>query len=529
MSNGTESDSRVLILSPTRRDGDVTIRLLSMVGLHCVLCPSPEILAAEIAQGAGAVLLTEQVVKAQYADSVIQILHKQPPWSDLPIVMLVPGGPPSLNVKRFLTLLSNVTVLERPAAPSTVISAVQAALRARLRQYQIRELLEKEGEAREEGERTNRAKDEFLATLSHELRTPLNAIFGWAQILKLNPRDVRLVSQAVEVIDRNIRMQTQMIEDLLDMSRIISGKIRLEVHNISVAEVIDAALGSVTPAIQAREIRLEKLIDYHSCTISGDFGRLQQVFWNLLTNAVKFTPKGGRIHIVCERVDSHVEISITDTGEGIDPDFLPHLFERFSQADGSTTRQHGGLGLGLSIVKYLIELHGGTVVADSAGKGRGATFLVRLPLRMTKPQDDTARPVDPCITAPELAGEFHKLRGMKVLVIDDEPDAREVLRRFLETYQAIPQLADSTMRAEEILAEFCPDVIVSDIGMPGDDGIAFMRRYRDRGMKTPAIALTAFARADDRIRSLQAGYQSHLSKPVEPAELLNVIIRLHEN
>jgi len=528
VSDELDRSLRVLIRCPTRRDGEVTTRLLSNAGVKCVVCSEPDELAREIERGAGALLLTEHIAHARYVENVVAALKQQPPWSDLPIVMLVPNSPSSNNVKRLLVLLSNVTVIERPAPTSTVVSAVQAALRARKRQYEIRVLLESERAAHQESERINRTKDEFLATLSHELRTPLNSIFGWTQILKMKPSDAALVSTGIEVIDRNIRIQTQLIEDLLDVSRIISGKVRLDVQSISLSDVIEAALESVALAIQAKQIRLEKVIDPLGCAISGDFGRLQQVLWNLLTNAVKFTPKGGRIHVLCERVNSHVEVSVTDTGEGIEREFLPHLFERFSQADGSSTRQHGGLGLGLSIVRQLVELHGGSVAAESAGRGAGATFIVRLPLRVTKPQETIAIHPAVSISAPEFAGEFHKLRGLKILVIDDDSDARELVRRFLEEYKAIPKLAESAKEAKELLMHFDPDVIVSDIGMPGEDGLDFIRRFRKSGIKVPAIALTAFARSDDRIRSLQAGFQAHLPKPVEPAELLNLIIRLHE-
>jgi CheY-like chemotaxis protein len=322
-------------------------------------------------------------------------------------------------------------------------------------------------------------------------------------------------------------MQTQLIEDLLDISRIISGKIRLDVQPVDLVEVIHAALEVVKPAIDARGIRLEKVIDPSVGAVSGDFGRLQQVFWNLLTNATKFTRKGGRIHVLAERVNSHVEISVSDTGEGIDPRFLPHLFERFSQADASTTRQHGGLGLGLSIVKHLVELHGGSIRAESQGVGHGATFIINLPLRIAKMTEVSASHPRASRKPPANERELHRLDGVKVLVVDDEADAREVVNRFLIASGALPVLAASAAEAKEVLESFAPDVILSDIGMPGQDGYEFMRNARTNGIKTPAIALTAFARSDDRIRALQAGFQTHLPKPVEPGELLAMIASLH--
>jgi PAS domain S-box-containing protein len=386
-------------------------------------------------------------------------------------------------------------------------------------------LLETEQAARAEAERVSYMKDEFLATLSHELRTPLSAIFGWTQLLKMGHDDPKLIDEGIEVIDRNVRLQTKLIEDLLDMSRIISGKVRLDVQQVDLAGLVNSAIESVKPAADAKLLRLERIVDPLAGPVSGDASRLQQVLWNLLTNAIKFTPKGGRVHVLLERVDSHVEISVADSGDGISREFLPHLFDRFSQADASTTRKHGGLGLGLSIVKNLVELHGGTIRAASPGDGLGATFIVRLPIRATKAaKEDIPRP-----RARASASAFNchdKLSGVKVLVVDDEPDARVLVRKFLEECGATAALAASAAEAQTLVASFRPDVIISDIGMPGKDGYEFIRSVRSNGDRTPAVALTAFARAEDRIRSLQAGYQSHLPKPVEPAELVQVVASL---
>jgi PAS domain S-box-containing protein len=376
--------------------------------------------------------------------------------------------------------------------------------------------------AREEAERVSRMKDEFLATLSHELRTPLNAIFGWTQLLKTAP-DTQTLAEGVAVIDRNVRVQTQLIEDLLDMSRIISGKIRLNLQPVELDLLISGALEGVRPAAEAKGIVLEKEVAPGAGTVNGDPGRLQQVLWNLLTNAIKFTPPGGRIAVRAARALSHVELRVTDTGEGISPEFLPLMFQRFSQADASTTRKHGGLGLGLSIVKSLVEMHGGMVEAASPGQGQGATFLVRLPAGAAPPEAREAG-----IRANDgprgMAGR--NLRGVKVLVVDDEADARDVVRRFLLACEAVPALAGSAAEAREVMARFKPDVILSDIGMPGQDGYAFMRAVRESGITTPAVAVTAFARSEDRVKSLQAGFQTHLPKPVEPEELLAVIAGL---
>jgi CheY-like chemotaxis protein len=341
----------------------------------------------------------------------------------------------------------------------------------------------------------------------------------------MNEADAETMAEGINVIDRNVRLQAQLINDLLDMSRIISGKLRLDIQAVSISDIIDAALESVRPAMSAKEIRLEKAVDPAAATVSGDPGRLQQVLWNLLTNAIKFTPKFGRIQVLTERVDSHVEIRVSDTGEGIAPEFLPQIFERFKQADASTTRKHGGLGLGLSIVRNLVEMHGGSIHAESPGLGRGATFVIRLPLRVLRPGESDAS------KSHRSSGGAHAydqplLTGLKVLVVDDEDDGRELVRRFLVDCEAVPSLARSAAEAQSLIPVVQPDVIVSDIGMPIQDGYEFMRAVRAAGLKTPAVALTAFARPEDRIRSIQAGYQVHLPKPVEPAELIAVLASL---
>jgi signal transduction histidine kinase len=391
-----------------------------------------------------------------------------------------------------------------------------------------KQLFEIERSARVEAERTSRMKDEFLATLSHELRTPLNAILGWTQLLKRDQQDPEMLSEAISVIERNARAQTQLIEDLLDMSRIISGNVRLDVRQVELSEMINAAMESVKPTAETKGVRLEKVIDRLVGSISGDPARLQQVLWNLLTNAIKFTPKGGKVHVFAKVMQSHVEISVADTGEGISPGFLPHLFERFSQADGSAKRKHRGLGLGLSIVKNLVEMHGGAVRANSRGQGQGATFIIHLPLQAPKSSEGEENPPPTRMSLSGVSVEYGRpnLRGIKVLVVEDEADARELLRRFLVESDALPALAASAAEAQKLLFTFKPDVIVSDIGMPHTDGYELIRDVRKQGLTTPAVALSAYARAEDRIRSAQTGYQTHLAKPVDPAELLAIIASL---
>ncbi|QDT75125.1 hybrid sensor histidine kinase/response regulator [Lacipirellula limnantheis] len=393
-------------------------------------------------------------------------------------------------------------------------------------------LLDSERAARNELERANQMKDEFLATLSHELRNPLNAILGWAQILRSNALPPAETAEGIEVIERNARAQAQIIEDLLDMSRIISGKVRLDVQRVDLAAVIRAAIETIKPAADAKGIRLRAVLDPLVGPVSGDPNRLQQVFWNLLSNAVKFTPRGGAVQILLERINSHLEVSVIDSGEGIDPEFLPHVFDRFRQADASTTRKHGGLGLGLAIVRQLVELHGGRVHAKSAGLGAGATFVVHLPMTVVVPDCDRPnRRRHPAASAiPTSAESCAEIAGVTVVVVDDEPDARGLLRRLLEDCDAIVFDAANAADALELVQAKRPDVLVSDIGMPGEDGYSLIRRLRqlpyDQGGATPAVALTAYARADDRVNVVLAGFQHHLSKPVEPAELIAIIASL---
>jgi PAS domain S-box-containing protein len=377
----------------------------------------------------------------------------------------------------------------------------------------------------------NRVKDEFLATVSHELRTPLTAILGWASMLRKTEFDRQTAQSALETIERNARAQSQIIEDLLDVSRIVTGKLRLDVRQVEPVSFIDAAVESVRPAAEAKGVRLSKVLDTGPTALSGDPARLQQIVWNLLSNAIKFTPRGGRVEIKLSRVASRLEINVSDTGAGIKREFLPYVFDRFRQADSSTTRRHGGLGLGLAIVRHLVELHGGTVRADSEGDGRGSTFTVTLPVSPVVGREaargaraTTAERVAPADDCPE------EIAGLKILVVDDEEDTRDLLRTVLGGYGARVLVAATAGEALDIAARSRPDVLVSDIGMPDVDGFELIRRVRElpaeSGGGVPAIALTAYARAEDRLRVLRSGYQMHVPKPVEMAELLTVIASL---
>jgi signal transduction histidine kinase len=650
---------QVLLLVTTRKDAEITQRLLREVNLDGETCESLADLRIKAA-GGSALLLTEEMVRTEQFEELVSIIHPGGGGSDLPTVLLTKGGARSTIAAALLDRLQTLTILERPAPVSSIISAVRAAVRVRAHQRELIEQVEKttdlqrrlsraldaselgtfhcpfplgvvqwdaqcaahfwvrpgdevdfdlfysrlhpedrertqaavracvsdgvkydveyrvvspagelrwiratgqtrrdaqgqplafsgttqditarkqleeerdrlfasERSARLASEQANRLKDEFLSTLSHELRTPLNAITGWLDLMKEDIANPESIREGLEVIDRNVRAQSQLIDDLLDVSRIISGKVRLDVTPVSLGKVVSAALETVRPAALAKHVKLDARIAPSLPPISGDFGRLQQIAWNLLTNAIKFTPAGGSVQVTLEPVGASLEVSVTDTGEGIAPEFLPYVFERFRQADGSPSRRHGGLGLGLSIVKTLVEMHGGRVIAQSPGKGRGSTFSFRIPVRVASSAD---APVPTARASSRLfSGAFEKpdLSGLKILVVDDEPDARTMMHRLLETCHATSFEAASAHDAERVIAERNPDIVLSDIGMPGTDGYQFIREVRRRGLTTPAVALTAFARPEDRVRSIQAGFQAHLTKPIEPAELLVLVASL---
>ena len=391
------------------------------------------------------------------------------------------------------------------------------------------ELLQIEQTARFEAERTAMLKDEFLAIVSHEMRTPLTAILGWVQLLRNGSLPPATVPQALETIERNARAQAKLIDDLLDMSRVLSGRLRLDVHPVSPSETVEAAIAAAEPSAAAKNIHLTSRLDSKGGMVSGDPGRLQQIVLNLLSNAIKFTPSGGQVTVCVSHFANEVEISVSDTGEGIKPEFLPHVFDRFRQQDASTIRKHPGLGLGLSTAKQLVELHGGSVRAESQGPDKGATFVVSLPLMAEGKEKPAGKPAARLET--DSIGEaLPSLLRTKILVVDDDSDAREVLRSILAQNGASVRTAGSASEAVKEFEMRRPDVLVSDIGMPGEDGYALIRSIRILDQKagglTPAIALTAFTRSDDRRRAIGAGFQIHLSKPIEAAELVTVVASL---
>jgi PAS domain S-box-containing protein len=391
-----------------------------------------------------------------------------------------------------------------------------------------------ERQARQEAEAANRAKDEFLATLSHELRTPLNAMIGWTRMLRTRSLPPAKAVKALETIERNAKAQADLIEDILDVSRIITGKLRIEIQAADLRTIIDAAIEAVRPAAEGKGIQLEKIIHEVPARFSADPARMQQVIWNLLSNAIKFTSAGGRVCIDVDQVGTDVVIEVKDNGCGIAPEFKPFVFDRFRQLDSTSKRSHGGLGLGLAIVRHLVELHGGTVSVDSEGIGEGATFTVRLPARTAAVQ---AHAVERSASRPppaesEVPAEENPLRldGIKVLLVDDEPDARELLCEVLQHYGAIPIPAVTADEALTLLRAERPDVLLSDIGLPGEDGYSLVSRVRalppEEGGATPAAALTAYARSEDGRRALSAGFHRHAVKPIQPHALALLVAEL---
>jgi signal transduction histidine kinase/ActR/RegA family two-component response regulator len=389
-------------------------------------------------------------------------------------------------------------------------------------------LYEKEQRARTEAEAANRSKDEFLATLSHELRTPLTAVLGWARMLRSGRLEPGTHERAIDVIERNAQAQVQLIEDLLDVSRIITGKMRLDVRPVNLPVVVEAAMDSVRPAAESKGVRLTHVLDPKAGPVAGDPDRLQQIVWNLALNAIKFTDRGGRVQVNVQRVSSQVEIVVSDTGRGIAADVLPHIFERFHQADSTTTRAHRGLGIGLALVRHLVELHGGTVHAESPGENQGAVFTVRLPIMAHTDAAAAAEHRHPTAIGGR-SEDITSLEGLNLLVVDDEADALELFAAMLTQKGATVRSVNSAAAALRMLSEWMPDVLISDIGMPAEDGYVLIRKVRaleEASARIPAIAVTAYGSVEDRIRVLSAGFDAHVPKPLEPAELAVVITSL---
>jgi signal transduction histidine kinase/ActR/RegA family two-component response regulator len=528
---------RVLVYAPIGRDGELSAQVLAGAGVWAEGFESLPALCAALRAGAATVLATEEALAGSAIDELAHLLACEPNWSDIPIILCTTGGDVlRANVLRSRVLedLGNVMVIERPMQTRTLLAAVHAALRARRRQLDLRdivtelersaaersELLEREKVARAEAEEANRAKDEFLAMISHELRTPLNAILGWSRMMTAGRLVEAQRERAAQTIERNAVAQAKLIDELLDVSRIISRKLRLSLRPLDLRPIVEATVDSLRPTAEAKGLLLDMSIVDDRVPVLGDSERLAQIVANLLGNAIKFTPAGGRIHIVLSVDGGAATLIVRDDGIGIREEFLELVFERFRQADGSRTRSHGGLGLGLAIVRHLVELHGGNVRAASDGLGKGAELTARIPLLAHAEQatmSGSDRP--PGSTASALL-------GVRIVVVDDEQDARDLVSAVLEQAGAIVTSVGSAEEAMHAIREKPPSLIVSDIGMPGEDGYALIARVRalpaERGGRVPAVAVTAFTRSEDRARALRAGYTAHVGKPIDPSELVTL-------
>jgi hypothetical protein len=492
---------------------------------------NPQTLEEAITEGNFDAVVTDYQLGWSNGLVVLQSIKSRYP--NCPVVMFTNSGNEEIAVEAMKSGLDDYIIKAPnrykrvPIALHLAIERAEVRSRATRLEAEREQLLAQERAARQEAETANRLKDEFLATLSHELRTPLNSILGWAQMLRLKRLKENDYTRAVESIERNSKSLTALIEDLLDVSRIITGNLSLNFQPIELASVIEAALNTVRPAAQAKAITILYFNNSKVSPILGDATRLQQVMWNLLSNAVKFTPPKGQVQIRLRQIEDSVIIIVSDTGQGIEPKFLPYVFDRFRQADSSSTRLQGGLGLGLSIVRHLVELHGGTVQAQSPGLGEGTTFTLKFPAQRDRTQATNSE-VEPTTVEPSSVS----LAGLRVLVVDDEADTRDLLKFVLKQCEAEVIAVDSVPEALKALKEFMPDVLVSDIGMPVEDGYALIRQLREMPeaslSQIPAIALTAFANQSDRDRTLEAGFQMHLPKPVEPDELVRALAKLAE-
>ena len=538
------AEERVLILAPTGRDAPMLATALRGAGLAATVTASMPRLTMEMRAGAGVLVVAEEAFDGDAIRLLAAALDAQPPWSDITVVVLA-GTDFSDNTDRAARVLGplrNVLVLERPVRVPVLLTAVRVAVRGRRRQYELRgyldlarqvaeeraRMLASEQAARREAEAASRLRDEFLATVSHELRTPLNVILGWSGLLAGEAADAARRAKAAAIIHRNAQAQAHVIDELLDVSRITTGKLRLQVEPFDVTALLAEVIDGVRLATDAKAIRLE-FVREPLPVIAGDRERLRQVFWNLLTNAAKFTNDGGRI-LVCARPHARgIEVRVSDDGVGIAPEVLPYVFDRFRQADSTPARAHGGLGLGLAIVRQIVEMHGGEVAAASPGIGRGAEFIVTLPARL--PALRTAREDDrgAARTAPAAAPAV-RLDGIRVLVVDDDPDGRDMVAEILRLHGAAVTECGGAVEAMAAAASAPPDVLITDIAMPHVDGYELIERLHAmaEGEPPPAVALTAYARPEDADQARRAGYSAHLAKPVDRLDLIATIRTLYD-
>src|SRR5687768_4431501 len=535
-------DERVIVSAPLGQDARAIADLLTSNGFEVVISQNPKHAAEQIAH-AGALVMTEEVLEFTETETLLAALQCQPPWSELPVIILTSGG--ASRLARLLDLTAqaagSVTLLERPIRTDTLLRAIHVALRSRRRQYQVRDLFEEQkrtqeklkqnGEqlrsllAQERGLRqaadeANRIKDEFLATISHELRNPLNVILGYSEVLvrSKEANESEFVQRAAEILRRNAIAQAQLVSDLLDLSRLQLGKFSLNRQVVSLTKTINDAVETVRDEAEAKGLEVKIEMSNELVFVDGDPLRMEQIVWNLLNNAVKFTPSGGTVTVKLAKRDGLAQLAVADTGQGIEPKFLPHVFEIFRQADATISRRHGGMGIGLALVQQLVQLQGGSVSVSSGGAGRGAEFVISLPVTTEA-------------TEPRKSGGLvqpNALTGMRILVVDDSADTVDMLRTLLEMDGAVVSTAAGGPEALKILAQESFDVILSDISMPGMDGFELLNRLRKlpNGREVPVLALTGFGRAEDVERAKSVGFFSHITKPVDVSAIVAMLQKL---
>ncbi len=513
-----QRENRVLVLMPTGRDAFLVCATLEKVGIEAEPCADAPELMEKISAGAGAILLAEEALPNGTFEQLAAAFEAQPVWSDLPVVLFAGSAQSAEMLAATVGTPFNATIVERPIRIPMLVSAVRGALRARQRQYLSRNLLN-------QLEESDRQKDLFLATLSHELRTPLNSILGWIQLLRGKSSQKIDTAHGLDVIERNAKAQAEIVSDILFVSRIITGKLTLEIKPIDLIPVIRQAVEVLHPAVEAKEITLETFFDSNIRQINGNGDRLKQVFWNILSNAVKFTPPNGKIEVRATVNGTDVEIEISDNGQGIEPDFLPYIFERFRQADSSYTRQAGGLGLGLAIVRHLVKMHGGQVNVSSEGLNRGTSFTVALPI-----YNSPDAPLEEATESSLADDGGEKFAGVRILLVEDNDDSREMLKVLFAQCNYETTAVATAAEALAAIEKNNPDILISDIGMPDENGYDLIRRVRDlapeKGGNIPAIALTGYASVEDCARAVQAGFQEHFSKPIEIDGLIALIEKL---
>jgi len=509
---GPCSSELVLILAPTDSDSAMAANVLREAGIQAEPCESLNGLCGHAITECGAIVIAEEAVTIGESSLLLRHLNSQATWSDLPIILLT--GDVTSNAAAFFSESGNVSLLERPLSRLTLVRAVQVALRSRRRQYQVRDLLEQQRSAAAK-------RDEFFATLSHELRTPLNVILGWIEILHSHELDSLSYKNAVEILERNATVQKGLIDDLLDVSRIVTGKMVFNLAPASLAKLLTTSVNAFQPRAKSKKIDLRLSLPYGELPVMVDDQRFLQVISNLITNSIKFTPEGGRIDVDLTQKNENYLIKVTDTGHGIDPEFLPYIFDRLTQEDMSTTRSHGGLGIGLAICAHIAKEHHGHIHAESAGRGQGTVVTFTLPVLGTQLR---------AVPLSGLPDPRRTLEGARILVVDDSHDILELIGLWLSKTKAKYRLLDSAQEALNQMPEFKPHLLISDIGMPGMDGYQLISQIRalkaEAGGEMPAIALTAYARDEEKNRAIGSGFQMHISKPISNKQLVTAITEI---